>query len=276
MYQEVLHFEDDPAKVEALARAITGYFLNQDKLETWIGEGCLAIKLLIGLEQFRGLKDEHEQVAVLAESYADFVRKEWNGDGVGECFSTGVERTYGVSFESDFCTSTTTELTAKMAFYLSLLPESEAETFAGIRLTQLNDRGSDHPFGGWFDTVSELWVIKTYQQTRNRFVSAERFEATKTKFSEALKTADPAEPRAIQDALLVYGSLLAGVPLDPKMLDMLHALRGLQAKDGRIPSPFTVGSEAKSHNIDASPTYFYLLAVHELIEQSALLAECAP
>ncbi len=276
LFQSSLHLEANPARAALWQRRIQDFFLKDYAQGVWKAEGCLTIKVLIGLRLVGAPLDE---VHRLARHYRSFIAQRWGRGGVGECAEPGVERTYGQTLPPGpvMCGPVSLELVAKTAYYQALIGDDGDDALADVPLPTLNEP-PELPFREWAQVIPAKWLIRTYRLPASRSVSRGQFERVRRALREAIAAAPPGETpvRTIFLSPLLYASWLAGDPIDPRSYELFRIVLSTQWADGRIPSPYTALRD-KGHNVDASTTYQALMAMTEFLRrQSNCTAQISP
>jgi hypothetical protein len=273
VHQDLLQFESDPKKAAQWREKIVAYFLSTSGKDVWEAEGCLTIKLLMG---FRMSKVPISKWLPIARSYRSFIREHWGKDGVGECYSPKVIRTYGSNPPGNAsvgCGPVTDELVTKTAYYQALAAEDREDPMLDVPLPTL-DRPPASPLREWSDVIPEKWLVRAYRLGKSSHVSEKRFEAARKEFAEAIATA-PLKKSPVPTSFLtplLYASWLAGNGIDARSFALFRAVLSSQWDDGRIPNPMTA-ARAKGHNIDASTTYQALMAMTMFLEKQKTCME---
>lgn len=268
LYQDELQLEPDLAAAAAWRRRCVQYFLSTFGKNIWEREGCVTVKLLVGL---RTAKVAPERIEPVARYYSDFIHHQWGDTGVGECLSPKVVRTYGSTSTVPRCGPVVAELVAKTATYEAMLGAESADPMASVKLPTLNE--APGALTTWFEVVPEEWILRAYLQRGQKLVTRKRYLASRKALAAAVATAplDTAPVQTMYLAPLVYESWLAGNPVDAKSYAVLRKVMSAQQADGRILSSMNE-LRAKGHNIDASPTYMALLAMDQYLKKQK---ECA-
>ncbi|MCF6196533.1 MAG: hypothetical protein L3J50_07490 [Emcibacter sp.] len=271
IYNQQLKFQSETENTEWKEKIIQ-FFLSTIDKDTWLPEGCLSIKVLIGLEN-SGL--DYQKTLPVARTYADFITKVWRDEGVGECFSPQINRTYGPA-KALPCSGPTAELEAKTGYYHALLGaysygRGVKEWWYGKNpMRHIKTPGLNLPFDvsldGWFDVLPELWVIKTGSIAGQNVVTKRRLKAARKNVINTVKQLrrDDKFGGTVYLSALLYAYFLAEPKPTQHAYDLLSSLMEVQSPDGAIMSSFNL--RMAGHNIHATPTYFYILAVDKALE----------
>lgn len=265
LYQDELRFERDPKLAAAWRDKISRYFVSTFGKDLWEREGCLAIKVLTGL---RLAKVPDAQVAPIARWYRDFIRQSWGKQGVGECTSPKVERTYGATTHLAQCGPVIDELVAKTAYY-QVLTASAPDAMSEVPLPTLNEPRLG-ALETWYDVMPEEFIVRAHLVPGQKIVAAKRFSSSKKALAAAVAATKPSEKPVHTMFLgpLLFSSWAAGNPVDGHGYALLRALMATQQPDGRILSEMNA-LRSKGHDIDASPTYFGLMAMQAYLDHQA-------
>jgi hypothetical protein len=253
--------------------AILDYLTNSYQSDVWRTEGCMSVKFLSGLS-LQGISAKN--IDPLAQTYRQFIHSQWGDKGIGECFSSNIVRTYG-EFTPP-CSDVTLELMAKMAYLKTITTRASQETndrplkaLASIQLPGLNDTPQT-AISSWFGALPELWIIRTWQVQQEMGASQkDTFQIEERRYQDARKRIRVAyddalnslsSQEAIYASVVLYTKLLSHNSIDRHDVEYLSQLLTLQQHDGRFPSSFNE-IRYKGHNIDATPSYFALLALQQ-------------
>lgn len=255
MYNNTLAFTADASLANTINRRITGYFEQQ--LASGLAlEGCLAAKLLIGLSRHNTYQDLEKK---LAAYYLDFAHKQWHGKGVGECFVTSINRTYGNNHDDFYCTPVATqELAAKNIYYWTV-SAIELPVYRKMGLEHINEQPYNK-IGSWWHANVEAWVIETFQLPEQSVISSERYRHAVQLVENAILEK---EHDTLTLALLSQAYLWSHSKPSMPVIDALRKIAASQDKRGAIPSSIAP-PDKPGHNVDATPTYMYLLALDAL------------
>ncbi|MBF0352916.1 MAG: hypothetical protein HQM11_17920 [SAR324 cluster bacterium] len=263
MYQDVIKFTGDSGEELFLRKKIMDYFSSTFGQDIWEREGCVLVKLLTGMEKSYA---PFRQMKPMMDYYAKFIHSHWKNDGVGECFSGNIRRSYGPLNLVPECSPVTNELDAKLAYFKSITRFSRHNPLMNIQSPSLELEPSGAMIG-WADILPEMYVIRGWQEQKNGVIKQERYEIARKRVVQAVNKLNVT--RVIKTGLnmdiLLYAYLRANRKVDIPSSQMLKKLLSVQKQNGSFPSPFDFGPTHpnKKHNIDASPTYFALLAMNE-------------
>lgn len=255
MYNDTLRFTDKKTASE-LSDSIVRYFDTTAPENVW-QEGCLAAKLLIALIRKKRYAEMEDR---LLKRYSAFISKQWE-QGIGECFVPSISRSYGNDMPGRNCTPPTQELAAKMAYYLV----SSGQAGYQPDLRYINETVYENIENWWHANV-ELWVIETYRLPRQRYISPQRYRQAVERVERAL---EQKQYNTLTASLLVHAWLLSHARAEPQITAVLVNVAKTQDKRGAIPSVIAADDKPE-HNFDATPTYLYLLALHELKKQGGI------
>ena len=257
MYQDMLQFSAAPHTNEWKEK-ISNYFISTLGKKIWEPEGCLAVKVMIGL--FRSSTDLKTR-RKLEQYYRDLVFEKWGETGVGECFSSRIERTYGQGTPE--CSGVSEELNLKVAYYQHLVREERDNPMHDIVTPTMNSYKPEE-VNGWWSAVPEMWVQALANLPGQEKISARRRQLSARAVRRAVNTflLEKAAHNGTFTALLLYSYLLTDAPSKSKADPILRKLLSLQQPDGSFPGiGMGLRSVARTHNLRATPTYFALLAL---------------
>lgn len=243
-----------------LTENIIGYFLSTFDAGLWRTEGCLLIKLLIGL---RSNNVPYEKIEPLEKFYADLIEENWQSQSVGECISDQIDRTYIVGAAAD-CKNASDELEAKVGYYVATSEPGSPNLLAKVKLPFLGDY-SERFLLGWWSIIPEVWIAMTFRDQKTALVSKDRLDNTAQNFDDSVAKALSAKPPQMEDAdQLLFGRLLVHRAFLKSDKLLLEALLKQQLKDGGFPAK--IGKTPSGHNTRATPTHFAIQALNETKE----------
>ncbi len=245
------------ATEDRLVQQITDYFLGTFEKGAWRSEGCLLIKLLIGL---RLNNIPTEKIAPLEKFYAALIEENWHSESVGECFSSEIDRTYMLGVVSS-CSNASDELEAKVGYYLATTKAGEATALDRVKLPFLSDH-SPRELRGWWKIIPDVWIGLIHRDQVRKLISAERLESARLDFEQAIADSLAAKPKRLKDAdQLLFGHLLTSGRFLDQDRQLLQALLAQQEQDGGFPAK--MAETPAGHNARATPTHFAIQALRE-------------
>jgi hypothetical protein len=261
----VLNFGPGGKEEDQLTQSIVGYFLSTFDKGAWRKEGCLLIKLLIGLRD-NGVS--YEKIEPLERFYAQLIEENWQSQNVGECFSTEIERTYMLDVASS-CTNASNELEAKVGYYVATTSPDVPNLLRKVKLPFLTDHAA-RPLSSWWGIIPDVWIALTAAKQKVPLVTADRLESTRLNFEDSVKAELKRTPPRFRDAdQLLFGDLVVSGKVSADDRLMLKALLSQQLEDGSFPAK--VKQTPAGHDTRATPTHF---AIQALTEAERLL--CSP
>lgn len=259
MHNDSLKFTSDTALASKLNGAIVDYLLSLRDTDV-IYEGCLLAKILIALAN----KPQYREAETLfASRYKTFINRQWGSKGIGECFVSSIERSYGNNTGAMHCTPPTQELEAKTAYYLSTSKIHSPKTFR-TRFNTLNEIRHE-TIDDWWKANVELWVISAYHMEDQKMVGKKRYQHAVKLVNASIE--NPPENTMIL-SLISQAYLADQQKPDPRIFRLLEKIARTQKENGAIPS-LIADPKKSSHNFDATPTYMYLLALRAALEYPA-------
>ena len=259
MYRRSLALDQADLELSnGLDQNIINFFMETFESGVWRNEGCLLIKLLIGLRDY---PVPYSKIEPLEKYYAALIQENWKSEGVGECFSDQIERTFQLDVRA-VCSRPSNELEAKVGYYNATTPSGRPNLLMPVKLPFLSDL-ADRDLVTWWRIIPDLWILRTYHDQIDKLISLDRFEAAKHNFATAVGYfLTDSSDRAARDAdLLLYGHLLSEEKFSADDRKLLRALLNQQQKDGSFPA--RIGSTPAGHNTQATPTNFAIEALTE-------------
>jgi hypothetical protein len=267
VFQDELKLEEDPGKAAEWRHKLVDYFLDTFKKQIWNPEGCLAIKVLMGL---RMAKVPYARILPVSTWYANFIKKQWPDGGVGECFTGRVTRTYHEEVapkpEDLVCTPDSDELESKAAYYQALVEEPD-DPMSKVMLPSLARREAAEPKVSlsWIALLPSKWVVRTYRLDQQKVISKKLFETSAKGLAGSLEMERGNDkPNGPYLGTLLYAYFLAGGKITQRSIDFLNRLLSMQGPEGQFPGN-KIDVNLK-HNTDATSTYEALLAMSQFLK----------